>query len=405
MSALNGKHILLGITGGIAAYKTAFLVRLFIKAGAQVKCIMTPDAEEFVTPLTLSTLSKNPVVSSFTDTEKNWNNHVELAEWADFMLIAPATANTLSKMVTGKSDNLLLTTYLSATCPIYIAPAMDLEMYQHNTTKTNLNQLITASHIIIEPESGELASGLEGKGRMAEPENIIDFISQHLLKQLPLYNKKVLITAGPTYEPIDPVRFIGNHSSGKMGYEMAKTALDLGAKVILISGPTHLTLTHPNLELIKISAAQDMFDQAMSFYKDVDIAIASAAVSDYRPKTYYDQKVKKTEEDIFRIDLIKNPDILKTFGQKKQHQFLVGFALETNNEIENAKQKLDKKNLDFIVLNSLQDKGAGFKNDTNKISIITKDNIKRFDIKPKSEVAKDIFNEILDMGFNDKANA
>ncbi|MGX1024778.1 bifunctional phosphopantothenoylcysteine decarboxylase/phosphopantothenate--cysteine ligase CoaBC [Psychroflexus sp. MBR-150] len=404
MSALIGKHILLGITGGIAAYKTAFLIRLFIKAGAQVKCIMTPEAEEFVTPLTLSTLSKNPVVSSFTDTEKNWNNHVKLAEWADFMLIAPATANTLSKMITGKSDNLLMTTYLAANCPVYIAPAMDLEMYQHDTTKTNLSQLTNSGHIIIEPESGELASGLEGKGRMAEPENIVEFISQHLLKQMPLYNKEVLITAGPTYEPIDPVRFIGNHSSGKMGYEMAKTALNLGAKVILISGPTHLTLTHPNLELIKISTAQEMFDNAMTFYDNVDIAIASAAVSDYKPKTFHNQKVKTTE-DTFRIDLVKNPDILKTFGQQKKHQFLVGFALETNDEVENAKQKLEKKNLDFIVLNSLQDKGAGFKNDTNKISIITKDDIKRFDVKPKSEVAKDIFNEILNTRFNNKADA
>ncbi|QTY28186.1 bifunctional phosphopantothenoylcysteine decarboxylase/phosphopantothenate--cysteine ligase CoaBC [Flavobacterium sp. CS20] len=404
MSALIGKHILLGITGGIATYKTAFLIRLFIKAGAQVKCIMTPEAEEFVTPLTLSTLSKNPVVSSFTDTEKNWNNHVKLAEWADFMLIAPATANTLSKMIIGKSDNLLMTTYLSANCPVYIAPAMDLEMYQHDTTKTNLSQLTNSGHIIIEPESGELASGLEGKVRMAEPENIVEFISQHLLKQMPLFNKKVLITAGPTYEPIDPVRFIGNHSSGKMGYEMAKTALNLGAKVILISGPTHLTLTHPNLELIKISTAQEMFDNAMTFYDNVDIAIASAAVSDYKPKTFHNQKVKTTE-DTFRIDLVKNPDILKTFGQQKKHQFLVGFALETNDEVENAKQKLEKKNLDFIVLNSLQDKGAGFKNDTNKISIITKDDIKRFDVKPKSEVAKDIFNEILNTRFNNKADA
>ena len=404
MSALSGKHILLGVTGGIAAYKTAFLVRLFIKSGANVRCVMTPDAEEFVTPLTLSTLSKNPVVSSFTDREKNWNNHVELAEWADLMLIAPATANTLSKMVSGKSDNLLITTYLSTTCPVYIAPAMDLEMYQHHTTKANLNQLSKSGHTIIKPESGELASGLEGQGRMAEPENIVNFISRHLLKKMPLYGKKVLITAGPTYEAIDPVRYIGNHSSGKMGYEMTKTALSLGAKVILISGPTHLKLSHPNLELVKVNTAQEMFDHAMQQFESVNIAIASAAVSDYRPKTYQNQKVKKTE-DTFRIDLVKNPDILKTIGQNKTHQFLVGFALETNNEVENAKQKLAKKNLDFIVLNSLQDKGAGFKNDTNKISIITKDNIKRFDIKPKPEVAQDIFNEILSFISDGKDNA
>lgn len=404
MSALSGKHILLGITGGIAAYKTAFLVRLFIKSGAHVKCVMTPDAEEFVTPLTLSTLSKNPVVSSFTDEEKNWNNHVELAEWADLMIIAPATANTLSKMVSGRSDNLLITTYLSTTCPVYVAPAMDLDMYQHQTTKTNLNQLMRSGHTIIEPESGELASGLEGKGRMAEPQNIVEYVSQHLIDQMPLYNKKVLITAGPTYEAIDPVRFIGNHSSGKMGYEMAKVALNLGAQVILISGPTHLKLSHPNLDLIKITTAEEMFDSAMKHFDKVNIAIASAAVSDYRPKTYHSKKVKKTD-DTFKIDLIKNPDILKAFGHQKTNQFLVGFALETDNEVENAKLKLERKNLDFIVLNSLKDKGAGFKNDTNKISIITKDKIKRFDVKPKAEVAVDIFNEILDLGFNTKVNA
>lgn len=400
MSALSGKHILLGITGGIAAYKTAFLVRLLIKSGAHVKCVMTPDAEEFVTPLTLSTLSKHPVFSSFSDKEKNWNNHVELAEWADIMLIAPATANTLSKMVSGQSDNILIATYLSSTCPVYIAPAMDLDMYRHETTKTNLNQLSASNHTIIEPESGELASGLEGKGRMAEPYNIVEFISQHLLKQMPLHNIKVLITAGPTYEPIDPVRFIGNHSSGKMGYELTKTALNLGAKVVLISGPTHLKLSHPNLELIKVQTAEEMFENAMKYFEDTHIAIASAAVSDYKPKSYQNQKVKKNK-DSFKIELVKNPDILNTFGQQKTRQLLVGFALETNNEVDNAKQKLEKKNLDFIVLNSINDKGAGFKKDTNKISIITKDQIKRFDVKPKPEVAKDIFNEILRTRFND----
>ncbi len=398
MSILQGKHILLGVTGGIAAYKTTFLVRLFIKAGAEVKVVMTKDAEDFVTPLSLSTLSKNPVLSSFTDTEKTWNNHVELGEWADLMCIAPATANTLSKMVSGKSDNLLLTTYLSAKCPIYVAPAMDLDMYKHHTTQDNIQKLETNNHIFIEPESGELASGLEGKGRMAEPENILQFISEHLINQMPLYNKKVLITAGPTYEAIDPVRYIGNHSSGKMGYEMAKTALNLGAKVILVSGPTHLELSHPNLDLIKIKTADEMFKHSVKHFKDVDIAIASAAVSDYKPKNVFDKKVKKTNNE-FTIELVKNPDILKHLGQNKKNQFLVGFALETNNEIEHAKDKLKNKNLDFIVLNSLKDEGAGFKGDTNKISIITKDNIKRFDTKPKSEVAQDIFNEILEFTF------
>jgi len=404
MSILQGKHILLGVTGGIAAYKSAFLVRLFVKAGANVKVILTPGAEEFVTPLTLSTLSKNPVLSSFTDSEKNWNNHVEMGEWADLMLIAPATANTLSKMISGKSDNLLLTTYLSATCPVYIAPAMDLDMYKHHTTQDNIQTLEKNNHIFIEPESGELASGLEGKGRLAEPENIVEFISHHLQSQMPLYGKKVLITAGPTYEAIDPVRYIGNHSSGKMGYEMANTALNLGAEVILVSGPTHLDLSHTNLNLIKVKTASEMLEQAIQYFNDVDIAIASAAVSDYKPKTVYDQKVKKTEDNL-TIELVKNPDILKAMGEIKKHQFLVGFALETHDEIYHAKQKLKKKNLDFIVLNSLNDEGAGFKSDTNKISIITKENIKRFDTKLKPEVARDIFDMILEMKFKPKTYA
>jgi len=399
MSILQGKHILLGVTGGIAAYKTAFLVRLFAKAGAKVKVIMTPGAEEFVTPLTLSTLSKNPVLSSFTDSEKNWNNHVELSKWADLMLIAPATANTLSKMVCGESDNLLLITYLSATCPVYIAPAMDLEMYKHQTTQSNLEKLVQSGHIVLEPEAGELASGLDGKGRMQEPEHIVEFITKQIKTQLPLGGKTVLITAGPTYEAIDPVRFIGNHSSGKMGFEMAKMALSLGAKVILIAGPTHLDLAHDNLHLKRIQSADEMYKQAMLYYKDVDIAIASAAVSDYKPKAVFDKKIKKSDKNL-NIELVKNPDILQTFGDRKIHQFLVGFALETDNEIEHAKQKLKKKNLDFIVLNSLNDKGAGFKSETNKVSIITNDSIKRFDIKSKYQVAKDIFNIILNMKSN-----
>ena len=404
MSVLKDKHILLGVTGGIAAYKSAFLTRLFVKAGAKVKIVMTPDAEEFVTPLTLSTLSKNPVLSSFTDPEKNWNNHVELGEWADIMCIAPATANTLSKMVSGKSDNLLMTTYLSAKCPVFIAPAMDLDMYKHQTTQSNINGLKASNHIFIEPESGELASGLKGKGRMAEPETIVAQIEQNLLSKMPLYQKKVLITAGPTYEPIDPVRYIGNHSSGTMGHELAKVALNLGAKVYLISGPTHLSLSHSNLKLIKVETADDMFKAAMQYFDKVDIAIAAAAVSDYKPKVVYDKKVKKTDDD-FTIELIKNPDILYTFGQHKNHQLLVGFALETNDEEENARQKLDKKNLDFIVLNSLNDKGAGFKKSTNKVSIITKETIKRFELKSKAKVASDIFDEILNLKFKSKKHA
>lgn len=395
MSILQGKHILLGVTGGIAAYKTAFLVRLLVKSGAEVKVVMTPDAEEFVTPLTLSTLSKNPVLSSFTDSEKNWNNHVDLAEWADIFLIAPATANTLSKMVQGKSDNLLLVTYLSATCPVFVAPAMDLDMFKHKTTQDNISALKNTEHHIIEPASGELASGLKGQGRMQEPKQMLDIIENYFMQQLPLSGKKILITAGPTYEAIDPVRYIGNHSSGKMGYELAKRALKLGAKVILISGPTHLDLAHPNLSLFRVKSADEMYKQAMSCFPEVDIAIASAAVSDYKPKQVFDQKLKKTE-DVFKIELIKTPDILKALGEQKTHQILVGFALETQNEVKHAKQKLTNKNLDFIVLNTLNDKGAGFKSDTNKVTIITNQEIKRFELKPKSEVAVDIFDVILE---------
>lgn len=399
MSVLQHKQILLGVTGGIAAYKAAFLVRLFIKAGAQVKVIMTPDAEEFVTPLTLSTLSKNPVYSSFTDEEKNWNNHVELAEWTDLMVIAPATANTISKMVSGKSDNMLITTYLSATCPVYVAPAMDLDMYKHHTSQHNLEELSKHNHYIIEPESGELASGLVGKGRMAEPEHIVQFITSKIQAGLPLNGKKVLITAGPTYEPIDPVRFIGNHSSGKMGFSLAKEALKLGANVILIAGPTALELSHDNLELIRVTTAQEMFDESLAIYEEMDIAIASAAVSDYRLKEVFDQKIKKSG-DTLSLELVKNPDILNELGKRKKNQILVGFALETNNEEDNAKEKLEKKNLDFIVLNSLQDKDAGFKKDTNKVSIITKEHSLRFDTKAKEDVAKDIFSYMINTLMN-----
>jgi phosphopantothenoylcysteine decarboxylase/phosphopantothenate--cysteine ligase len=396
MSVLQHKNILLGVTGGIAAYKAAFLVRLFIKEGAFVKVIMTPDAEAFVTPLTLSTLSKNPVYSSFTDHEKNWNNHVEIAEWADILVIAPATSNTLSKMVSGKSDNLLLTTYMSATCPVYLAPAMDLDMYKHPGNQKNLAELEKQKHHIIEPETGELASGLVGKGRMAEPEHIVKFIKGNLEKGLPLMGKKILITAGPTYEPIDPVRFIGNHSSGKMGFSLANDALKLGAQVVLISGPTALDLSHEKLNLFRVTTAQEMYDKAIEYFDNIDIAIASAAVSDYRVKQIYNQKIKKKDDEL-SLELVKNPDILKELGKRKKAQILVGFALETDNEVENAKEKLKRKNLDFIVLNSLQDKDAGFKKDTNKISIITKSDSLRFDTKPKKEVAKDIFNFLLNM--------
>jgi phosphopantothenoylcysteine decarboxylase/phosphopantothenate--cysteine ligase len=394
MSILSGKHILLGITGGIAAYKAAFIVRLLKKAGAEVKVVMTPESEDFITPLTLSTLSENPVVSSFTDEEKNWNNHVDLGLWADVMLIAPATANTLSKMASGSANNLLITTYLSAKCPVYFAPAMDLDMYKHASSKASIDTLIGFGNKFIKPGYGELASGLIGEGRMAEPENIVSFIEHDIISQLPLAGKEIMITAGPTYEAIDPVRFIGNHSSGKMGFELAKRALDLGAKVNLITGPTHLYLKHSNLTRIDVVSAQQMCDAALSKFDSSSIVIASAAVSDYRPKYQFDQKIKKSK-DALHIELESTTDILEHLGSVKKGQILIGFALETNDEEQNAKSKLKRKNLDFIVLNSLNDKGAGFKTDTNKIKIITNSEILRFKTKPKSEVAKDIFDHIL----------
>lgn len=398
MSVLSGKKILLGVTAGIAAYKTAFLIRLFIKAGAQVRVVMTPAAREFVTPLTLSTLSKNEVISSFTkeeDYKNQWNNHVDLGLWADLFLIAPATANTLSKMATGNSDNFLLATYLSAKCPVYFAPAMDLDMYKHPSTKKSFEKLISFGNVMIPATSGELASGLSGEGRMAEPEDILKFIEDHLAENLPLRNKKVLITAGPTYEAIDPVRFIGNHSSGKMGYEIAAAAYAAGAEVILISGPTHLLNPNDDIHLIRVQSAKEMFEEAIKYFPEVDIAIAAAAVSDYKPKVSAMQKIKKSTETM-QLDLVKNPDILATLGNTKKNQMLIGFALETENEEENATEKLEKKNLDFIVLNTLNDKGAGFKSDTNKIKILfRKGTLKKFDLKSKQEVAQDILNEII----------
>ena len=399
MGVLEGKKILLGITAGIAAYKTASLVRLFIKAGAQVKVIMTPSAKDFITPLTLSTLSKNEVISTFTNEEDEnatWNNHVELGLWADFMLISPATANTLSKMASGTSDNILLATFLSAKCPVYFAPAMDLDMFLHPATKTSLEILQSYGNIMIPAESGELASGLVGEGRMAEPENIVDFLEKDLLSQLPLRNKKVLITAGPTYEAIDPVRFIGNHSSGKMGFELAKEAAKLGAEVILVTGPTHLELKSSSVKVVRVTSAQEMYDSVHTYFNDQDVIIAAAAVSDYKPKDFVDQKIKKKETSL-SIELVPTLDILASLGKLKKHQRLIGFALETNNEVENARSKLERKNLDFIVLNSLQDKGAGFKTDTNKISIISENEIKSFALKSKTAVAQDILKEVISL--------
>ena len=398
MSVLSGKKVLLGITAGIAAYKTAGLVRLFIKLGAEVQVIMTPASKDFITPLTLSTLSKNPVHSTFYDKEAEnelWNNHVDLGLWADIMVIAPATANTLSKMTNGVCDNLLLATYLSSKCPVYFAPAMDLDMYIHPSTKNNLDQLQHFGNVMIPATSGELASGLVGEGRMAEPEDIVSFIEKDLLNKQPLKGKKLLLTAGPTYEAIDPVRFIGNHSSGKMGFAIAKTAANLGAEVILIAGPSAETIQHSFVKRIDVKSAEEMYTQAHLYFKDTDIAILSAAVADYRPKNVAAQKIKKKDATI-EIVLEKTKDILASLGEIKEHQLLVGFALETNNEAENAKGKLKKKNLDLIVLNSLQDKGAGFATDTNKITIIDKDlSMQTFGLKFKDAVAEDIMNAIV----------
>lgn len=399
MSVLEGKKILLGISGGIAAYKTAGLLRLFIKSGAEVQVIMTPSAKDFVTPLTLGTLSKKEVFSSFyepDDENSKWNNHVELALWADLMLIAPATANTISKMASGACDNLLMAAYLSAKCKVYFAPAMDLDMYKHRTTLDNLEKLQSFGNVMIPAESGELASGLSGEGRMAEPENIIRFIEDDIAKNLPLRGKKVLITAGPTYEALDPVRFIGNHSSGKTGYAIAKALADFGAEVVLVSGPTSLSIQHSKIHLVKVISAQDMYEACHKFYQDADVMIASAAVADYRPKKVAEQKIKKNDTK-FVLELEKTKDILASLGAVKKNQFLIGFALETENEIEHAKQKIQKKNLDLIVLNSLNDKGAGFGGVTNKVTFIDKNfNIEQFPLKLKEEVAQDIANKILE---------
>ena len=397
MSILSGKNILLGISAGIAAYKTASLVRLFIKAGANVKVVITPSAKDFVTPLTLSTLSKNPVHSTFVDNsdEDLWNNHVELGLWADLFIIAPATANTLSKMANGVCDNLLLATYLSAKCPVYFAPAMDLDMYKHPTTLKSFNSLKSYGNIIIPATSGELASGLVGEGRMAEPQDILSFIEKDVIGKLPLTGKKILITAGPTYEALDPVRFIGNHSSGKMGFEIAKASANLGAEVILITGPTHQKSKHSLIKIFPVISAQDMYDEAHKHFKFVDVAILSAAVADYKPKQVANQKIKKKDSTLV-LELEKTKDILASLGNIKSNQILVGFALETENELENAKAKLKKKNLNLIVLNSLKDKGAGFKTDTNKVTIIDDQNkVTEYQLKSKAEVASDLLNEII----------
>lgn len=391
--SISGKKILIAVSGGIAAYKIHFLIREFIKKDAEVQVIMTPDAEHFVTKLSLSTLSKKTVYTDFYNENGTWNSHVEMALWADVMIVAPCTANTLAKMTHGMCDNLVIATYMSAKCPVFIAPAMDLDMYAHPSTKQNLELAEDFGHFIIPAENGELASGLIGQGRMAEPETIVKAVEEFFNSnhKKTLEGKTVLITAGPTYEAIDPVRFIGNHSSGKMGFSLAEEASKRGAKVILISGPTSQVMNDKNVDVHKVTSAKEMLAKVFEFYDTIDIGIASAAVADYAPKEVAKEKIKKNDDSL-TIELIKNPDILRTMGEKKTHQFLVGFALETQNEEENAKGKLEKKNLDMIVLNSLRDEGAGFKNDTNKIKIFTKTEKKEFELKSKDDVAKDILN-------------
>ncbi|UZT96183.1 bifunctional phosphopantothenoylcysteine decarboxylase/phosphopantothenate--cysteine ligase CoaBC [Chryseobacterium fluminis] len=395
--SLSGKKILIAVSGGIAAYKIHFLIRDFVKKNAEVQVIMTPDAENFVTKLSLATLSKKPVYSDFYGDNGTWNSHVELGLWADVMVVAPCTANTLAKMVYGMCDNLVIATYMSAKCPVFIAPAMDLDMYAHPSTQKNIELAESFGHTIIPAENGELASGLVGQGRMAEPETIANAVEKFFNKndRKTLQDKVVLITAGPTYESIDPVRFIGNHSSGKMGFSLAEEASKRGAKVILILGPSVQNIHDPNVTVHRVVSAKEMLAKVFEFYEHADIAIASAAVADYAPKEVATEKIKKNDENL-TIELVKNPDILKTMGEQKEHQFLVGFALETQNEEENAIGKLHRKNLDMIILNSLRDEGAGFKNDTNKIKIFTKTEKKEFNLKSKAEVATDILNFVED---------
>lgn len=390
---LKGKHIILGISGGIAAYKAVSLLRLFVKAGADVQVVITPAGKEFITPVTLSALSGHPVISEFfTANTGSWNSHVDLGLWADAVVIAPATASTIAKMANGVADNMLITTYLSAKAPVFIAPAMDLDMFAHPSTQRNLDWLRSYGNHIIEPASGELASHLIGKGRMEEPEQIFKIVADFLTHRKDMEGKKVMITAGPTYEKIDPVRFIGNYSSGKMGYALAEECAERGAEVVLISGPVSIKAHHPSIKVVSVESAQQMHDAALSAFADSDAAIMCAAVADYAPVVVAEKKIKREKDDIPVIELKKNPDIAAALGKiKKPGQMLVGFALETDNEMANAQSKLERKNLDMIVLNSLADKQAGFGVDTNKVTIIEKDGtVHSYEVKPKKEVAADI---------------
>ena len=391
---LKGKNVLLAVTGSIAAYKSTYLVRELIKKGSNVKVIQTESSLQFVTPITLSTLSKNPVTKDFIKNEDTgeWNNHVALGEWADMMLIAPATAHTISNLVTGKADSFFLATFLSCSAPVFVAPAMDLDMFKNESTQANLDTLTERGIHIIDPDEGELASGLEGKGRMKEPEDIVVYLNDYLLSKATLRGKKILVSAGPTYEFIDPVRFIGNHSSGKMGFAIAEEAASRGASVTLITGPVHLT-TPEQVYRKDVVSAEEMKNAILHYFDDSDVLIMAAAVADYKPKVVSDEKIKKKNAEL-SLELVKTDDILKEIVKNKKQQFVVGFALETNNEQENAKQKLVQKNLDAIVLNSLNDPGAGFGHDTNKVTIITANEETTYTLKSKKEVAVDILNFI-----------
>lgn len=394
---LKGKHIILGITGSIAAYKAAYIIRALVKKGAEVQVVITPAGKEFITPITLSALSSNPVISEFfSNRDGSWHSHVDLGLWADAMLIAPATASTIGKMANGIADNMLVTTYLSCKAPIFIAPAMDLDMFAHPSTQQNLDRLRSFGNHIIEPAEGELASHLVGKGRMEEPDKIIAVLEEFFASRTVLEKKKIVITAGPTYEKIDPVRFIGNYSSGKMGFALAEACAQQGAEVTLIAGPVSLTTTHPNIQRIDVESAEEMYQAAMTAFPEADAGILCAAVADYRPEIQADEKIKRESKGEMMLHLVPNKDIAASLGAIKQEgQVLVGFALETNNEATNAESKLKRKNLDFIVLNSLRDAGAGFRCDTNKISIIDRQGeTTGYPLKSKQGVAVDIVNKL-----------
>ncbi len=396
--SLQGKHIVLGISGSIAAYKSAIITRLLVKKGAEVQIVITPAGKEFITPVTLSALSGKPVVSEFfASGDGTWHSHVDIGLWADLMIIAPATAATIGKMAGGIADNMLVTTYLSIKAPVFVAPAMDLDMYKHVSTQRNIEILRRDGVHIIEPTEGELASHLEGKGRMEEPENIVAMIEQFFATGKSLDKKKILITAGPTYERIDPVRFIGNFSSGKMGFALAEACAVRGAEVTLVTGPSALSVSHTGVTRIDVESANQMYEAAMRIFPQMDAAILAAAVADYRPEHQWDEKIKRKDDENLTIRLTPNPDIAAALGNNKNdRQIMVGFALETNNEVQNALNKMDKKNLDFIVLNSLQDEGAGFGHDTNKITILSKNGqTKTFGLKTKTEVAEDIIETTL----------